>query len=84
MSYKTKTSLKAIVGFLLLCAVAFIATWMGLSIAHKTNPIDEIKSWGQQENEQIEEDKEPTEEDSESELQNVEDIEDYSDLTIVA
>ncbi len=81
MSYKTKTSLKAIVGFLLLCAVAFIATWMGLSIAHKTNPIDEIKSWGQ-ENEQIEEDKEPTEEDSE--LQNVEDIENYSDLTIVA
>lgn len=83
MSYKTKTSLKAIVGFLLLCAVAFIATWMGLSIAHKTNPIDEIKSWGQ-ENEQIEEDKEPTEEDSDSELQNVEDIENYSDLTIVA
>ena len=83
MSYKTKTGLKAIVGFLLLCAVAFLATWMGLSIAHKTNPIDEIKSWGQ-ENEQIEEDKEPTEEDSESELQNVEDIEDYSDLTIVA
>ncbi len=83
MSYKTKTSLKAIVGFILLCGVAFIATWMGLSIAHKTNPIDEIKSWGQ-ENEQIEEDKEPTEEDSESELQNVEDIEDYSDLTIVA
>ncbi len=81
MSYKIKTSLKAIVGFLLLCAVAFIATWMGLSIAHKTNPIDEIKSWGQ-ENEQIEEDKEPTEEDSE--LQNVEDIENYSDLTIVA
>ena len=81
MSYKTKTSLKAIVGFLLLCAVAFIATWMGLSIAHKTNPIDEIKYWGQ-ENEQIEEDKEPTEEDSE--LQNVEDIENYSDLTIVA
>ena len=76
MSYKTKTSLKAIVGFILLCGVAFIATWMGLSIAHKTNPIDEIKSWGQ-ENEQIEED-------SESELQNVEDIEDYSDLTIVA
>lgn len=84
MSYKTKTSLKAIVGFILLCAVAFIVTWMGLSIAHKTNPIDEIKSWGQQENEQIEEDKEPTEEDSESELQNVEDIENYSDLTIVA
>ncbi len=82
MSYKTKTSLKAIVGFILLCAVAFIATWMGLSIAHKTNPIDEIKSWGQQENEQIEEDKEPIEEDSE--LQNVEDIENYSDLTIVA
>lgn len=82
MSYKTKTSLKAIVGFIFLCAVAFIATWMGLSIAHKTNPIDEIKSWGQQENEQIEEDKEPIEEDSE--LQNVEDIEDYSDLTIVA
>ena len=82
MSYKTKTSLKAIVGFILLCAVAFIATWMGLSIAHKTNPIDEIKSWGQQENEQIEEDKEPIEEDSE--LQNVEDIEIYSDLTIVA
>lgn len=83
MSYKTKTGLKAIVGFLLLCIVAFLATWMGLSIAHKTNPIDEIKSWGQ-ENEQVEEDKEPTEEDSESELQNVEDIEDYSDLTIVA
>ncbi len=82
MSYKTKTSLKAIVGFIFLCAVAFIATWMGLSIAHKTNPIDEIKSWGQQENEQIEEDKEPIEEDSE--LQNVEDIENYSDLTIVA
>lgn len=81
MSYKTKTSLKAILGFLLVCIVAFIATWMGLSIAHKTNPIDEIKSWGQ-ENEQIEEDKEPTEEDSE--LQNVEDIENYSDLTIVA
>lgn len=81
MSYKTKTGLKAIVGFLLLCIVAFLATWMGLSIAHKTNPIDEIKSWGQQENEQIEEDKEPIEEDSE--LQNVEDIENYSDLTIV-
>ena len=77
MSYKTKTSLKAIVGFILLCAVAFIATWMGLSIAHKTNPIDEIKSWGPSSEEQADEDQEPVEA---IELQN---IEDYSNIEII-
>lgn len=77
MSYKTKTSLKAIVGFLFLCIVAFIATWMGLSIAHKTNPIDEIKSWGPSSEEQVDEDQEPAEDIK------LQDIEDYSNIEII-
>lgn len=49
MSQKTKTAIKAIVGFVLAVAVIFMIVSLSLASAHDKSLIDEWKSWTQTE-----------------------------------
>lgn len=95
MSQKTKTAIKAIAGFILAVALIFMVVSLSLASAHDRPLVDEWKSWVQEEEVQ-ETPEDNTTEDQETDntedgelsdqgdLTDIEQVEDYSDIEIVA
>ncbi len=95
MSQKTKTAIKAIAGFILAVALIFMVVSLSLASAHDRPLVDEWKSWVQEEEVQ-ETPEDNTTEDQETDdivdgelsgqgdLTDMEQVEDYSDIEIVA
>lgn len=95
MSQNTKTAIKAIAGFILAVALIFMVVSLSLASAHDRPLVDEWKSWVQEEEVQ-ETPEDNTTEDQETDdivdgelsgqgdLTDMEQVEDYSDIEIVA
>ena len=95
MSRNTKTAIKAIAGFILAVALIFMVVSLSLASAHDRPLVDEWKSWVQEEEVQ-ETPEDNTTEDKETDdivdgelsgqgdLTDMEQVEDYSDIEIVA
>lgn len=95
MSRNTKTAIKAIAGFILAVALIFMVVSLSLASAHDRPLVDEWKSWVQEEEVQ-ETPEDNTTEDQETDdivdgelsgqgdLTDIEQVEDYSDIEIVA
>ena len=95
MSQNTKTAIKAIAGFILAVALIFMVVSLSLASAHDRPLVDEWKSWVQEEEVQ-ETPEDNTTEDQETDdivdgelsgqgdLTDIEQVEDYSDIEIVA
>ena len=95
MSQKTKTAIKAIVGFILAVVLIFMVVSLSLASAHDESLVDEWKSWVQEEEvqetpedntteDQETDDTEDGESTDQGDLTDMEQVEDYSDIEIVA